>query len=217
MSVEIIPDEPVNVGGNNPGRGWTELINEKKLKYFAEAIANEVESKKRKARREMAAQMEEAISRAVAEAQAKAEAQIAASEQEILKANNKRIAEARTEARRELAALREKLTAALLSDINTDLAALTHEPAYESFLIDSVQATQAQSRHNFTYIQLPPSNMHLAATVQEATNLIPEADEDIDIGNYRLLSANRNIAVEPIPISSNFLQAIPGLDDNDES
>jgi len=167
---------------------------EKKLDYFSEIITKEVEAKKRKARRQMAAEAAEAISHATAKAETEANTQIEAERQATQKSNNKRISEADSQARRALAALREQLTAQLFDDIKSDIIAFTTSPDYENFLINSIQVTQSQIRHPFTYIQLPPSTFHLSSKIQEVTGLTPEPGGESDIGGFILLSANRSMA-----------------------
>ncbi|MCL2404286.1 MAG: V-type proton ATPase subunit E [Defluviitaleaceae bacterium] len=206
---------------------------EKKLEYFAETIAREIEEKKRKARQQLAAEMNETVSQAVAEAEAKAEQQIHMQRQAINKANNKRITEAKTQARRALTSLREQLAAELFYEIKTEIIAFTNSHDYESYLVSSIKAallqSQAQAQHLFAYVQLPLSiaipplngpdraenserfnafsatggadlkvncyNLDLEH-IQTSTGLVPEPGDESEIGGYRLLSQNRNIAVD---------------------
>ena len=169
---------------------------EKKLEYFAEAIAKEVEAKKLKARRQMAADMSDAISRAVNEAEAEAGQHILNEKQAIQKAENKRLSEAKAKARRALISLREELTAKLTQDVKADIADFTQSGEYESYLVNSIQVTVAKSMHSFIYIQLTPSDLHLSSIVQESTGLIPEQGDESGMGGYKLLSANRGMAVD---------------------
>ena len=169
---------------------------EKKLEYFTEAIAREVESKKRRARQQMANDFNSAVSDGVARAKAEAEEQITAEKQEIEKAVNKRITEATTKSRRALATLREDLTEQLFVDIATDIHAFTHTPEYENYLISSIQAAQANSKHPYKFVQLTPYDMRLSDTIQIATGLTPEQAEANILGGFRLLSENRDKASE---------------------
>ena len=169
---------------------------EKKLEYFTQAIAKEVESKKRQERQRLAAQLAEAVQAAQAQAETKAKEQIAACRQAIQKICNRRITEARTQARSSLATLRQSLTAQLFDDIKAHVTSYTHSHEYENYLIENIQSALAKSKHSFTYVQLSPGDMRLASVIHDATRLTPELGEDGDIGGFRLLSANRGIAAE---------------------
>ena len=169
---------------------------EKKLEYFTEAITKEVENKKHHIRRQMAAEMSAAVSQAIAKASAEAEAQVASCSQAIQKAINKRITEAQTQARRDLVALRESLITRLFDGIKADIISFTNSDAYESFLINNIQAALAQSKHPYTYVQLTPSDMRLSHAIQDATGLTPEPGEEQDLGGFKLLSANRGKVTE---------------------
>ena len=167
---------------------------EKKLEYFAQAVAREVETKKRHARQQMAADMAAEVAQAVGQAQAGINEQIQAERHAIEKAGNKRITEAAIEARRALAALREQLTDELFDSIKTDLLAFTQSPEYESFLIKN--ATKAQADNSYTFIRLTPCDMRFGSAIQEATGLIPEEGETAMLGGFKLLSENRSKAQE---------------------
>ena len=169
---------------------------EKKLEYFAQLISKEVEAKKLKARRQMAADMEKAIADALSAAETEAEQHIKNERQAIQKAQNKRRTEAKAQARRQLASLREELTAKLLEEVKTTLDDFIHSHEYESHLIDNIQTALANSKHNFTYIQLTPNDMRLSHAIQEATGLTPEVGSESAIGGFKLLSANRGIAAD---------------------
>ena len=172
------------------------MNHEKKLEYFAQAIAEEVEAKKMKARKQMAAEMDEAISRAVAEAETKAEQHIINGRTALQKAENKRISEAGTNARRVLASLREELTAKLLEDVKTDITAFTHSYEYEGYLTGSIQAAVANTNHTFQYVLLTPNDLRHGPAIQESTGLTPEPGDESDIGGFKLISANRGVAVD---------------------
>jgi len=167
---------------------------EKKLEYFTEIIAKETESKKREARKQMAAERNEAISQAVTKVEADANNQLETEKQSIQKSNNKQISQAKAKARRNLATLREQLTTSLFQEIKTDLITHTQTPEYETQIVNSIQAIQSQTKRIFQYIQLPPATSHLSQIIHEATGLTPEPGEESDIGGYKLLTQIRNIA-----------------------
>ena len=169
---------------------------EKKLEYFTEAIAREVESKKRHARRQMTEELNAKVSEGLAQAQAQAAEQVAAEIQALEKANNKRITEAATDARRALAEQRENQLVQLWDQLKTDVMAFTRSPGYESYLIAGAQAAQAGSKHPYQYIQLAPDDMHLSESIQKATGLTPEQGDASQIGGFRLLTANRSKAAD---------------------
>jgi len=169
---------------------------EKKLEYFTAAIDREVESKKRQARKQMAADADKDISAAVAASEAEALAQNQPQIQAIQKAMNKRINEAETEARRSLINLQERLVAQLFDGIKAEVISFTQSPEYESLLISNIQAATAISRHSYTYIQLAPRDMSLAEKIQAATGLTPEVGDDSFIGGFKLQTESRNIIQE---------------------
>jgi len=169
---------------------------EKKLEYFTKAISNGIEAKKRKTRQQMATDMNEAIAQAISQAEAEASQQIAAETQTAQKANNKHISEANSKARRALAALHGQLTTQLFDEVKTEVIIFTHSREYENILMDSIQAALAQTKHIFTYIQLPPINLHMGPKIQEVTGLTPEPGPESDIGGFKLLSANRNMEAD---------------------
>ncbi|MCL2378940.1 MAG: hypothetical protein FWC77_07425 [Defluviitaleaceae bacterium] len=169
---------------------------EKKLEYFTEAITKEVESKKRAARRQMTTDMNAAVAQAVAEAEAEAERRIISEEKTITKAGNKQVSEAKSQARRALQLLREELTAKLFEEITSDITAFTLSNEYESVLLGSIQAAISQSKHSFTYIQLPQGSLQLGPIIQEATGLTPEPGEETDIGGFRLISSSRVVVID---------------------
>jgi len=169
---------------------------EKKLEHFTEAIAKEVEAKKRKARWQMAADMNEAVSRGVAGAETEAELYISNEKQAVQKAGNKRISEAKTQYRRALTALHAELTAKLLEGVKADIVSFIQSHEYESYLIGSIQTALAQSRHSLLYVQLTQADLRLGSIIRDVTGLIPEQGEEDSIGGFRLLSANRGVAVD---------------------
>jgi len=172
------------------------MNHEKKLEYFAEAIANEVEAKKHQARKQMAIEMDAAVSRAVAEAEAEAELYILSEKRIIQKADNKLISEAQAYARRALAVLREELIAQLVEDVKADIDSFAQSHEYEGYLINSIQVAIAHSNHSFAYVQLTARDLRLSRAIREATGLTPEPGDDSDIGGFRLLSANRGMVVD---------------------
>ena len=172
------------------------MNHEKKLEYFAEAIAKEVESRKLKARKQMAEDMDQAITIAVAEADTKAEQYILNETQAMQKTGNKRISEAQAQARYALASLREDLNTRLLEDVKADIDTLTKSDGYKSYIINSIQTAVANSKHSFIYIQLTPGDMRLGPAVREATGLTPEEGDDSDLGGFKLLTANRGIEAD---------------------
>jgi len=172
------------------------MNHEKKLEYFAQAIAREVEAKKTAARKRMTADMKTAVSNAVRDAEAEAELRIISEEQALQKAESKSISEAKAQARRAIASLREELAARLFEDVRADAAAFTQNGGYESYIVDGIREAVADARHTFSYVQLAPSDMRLSKPVQEATGLTPEAGSESDVGGFRLLTANRKMSVD---------------------
>ncbi|MCL2572006.1 MAG: hypothetical protein FWE11_06345 [Defluviitaleaceae bacterium] len=172
------------------------ITDERKLGYFTEAIAKEVDERKRKARSEMSAHFDKEVSQATEEAQAETNAQIGAQIQAIAKVMNKRITEATTESRRNLSNLRERLTAQLFDQVKADIIAFTKSPEYESFLIDNIKAAQASVGYSFSFIQLSHEDMSFAEAIQEATGLTPEPDDVNLIGGFKLLANNRAMVYE---------------------
>ena len=164
------------------------------LQYFTQAISDEVEAKKHLARRQMTVHIDEAVSQGVAQAEAEAETQITAAKQSIHKSGSKRKAEAIAQSRRNITTLTEHLTNQLFDEIKTDIIAFIHSHEYKDFLINSIQATLAKSRHPFAFVQLP--QFELAGAIQEATGLTPEPGHESDIGGFRLLSADRGKAMD---------------------
>jgi len=169
---------------------------EKKLAFFTEAIAREVEAKKRQARHQMTAAANEEIAQAANAASAEAKAQTQAQLGAIHKIMNKRLTATQTENRRNLATLQERLTAQLFELIRADVIAFTQSPEYEGHIIASVQAAQAQARYPYAYIQLTPNDMHLADAIKNATGLTPEPGEESMLGGYKLLTEGRNVGLE---------------------
>ena len=169
---------------------------EKKLEYFTQAIARDVESKKRQARQQMTNDFNNQVSDGVAHAHAEAKKRIAAEKQAIEKSVHKRITEATIEARRTLTVLREYLVAQLFNDIAIDVAAFTSTPEYENLLINNIQAALATSKHSYKYIQLTPADMGLSTRIHNDTGLTPEQGEASMLGGFRLLSANRGKAAD---------------------
>ena len=169
---------------------------DKKLAYITQAIAKEIETKKRQARQQMASNFDAEITKAAAQAETEANHQIQVQKQAIEKVNNRRITEAATEARRSLATLRERLTAQLFDNIRADIALFTLSPDYESFLINSIKTAQAQCDQPFAYVQLAPDDMHLSEEIQKATGLTPEPGDKNILGGFRLLTQNRSKRLE---------------------
>jgi len=169
---------------------------EKKLEFFANAVTREAESKKRQARQQITDDFNAGVLGAIAEAEAGAIKRIAAEKQTIEKASNKCITESATQARSLLATLRESLTNRLFDDITADVIAFCRSPEYESYLINSIQAAYAKSKHPYEHIQLAPEDMRLSDSIQKATGLSPEQGDASIIGGFRLLTANRGMAAE---------------------
>jgi len=167
---------------------------EKKLEYFADAVAREVDAKKRQAQSQMAAELNEKVAIAAAEIEAEAEAQNQAQLHAIQKVMHKRVTDAETESRRSLANLKERLTTQLFDSIKADITTITQQPEYEVLLIDNIQTAVKQSRIPYVYVQLSPKDMHLAEAIEKATSLKAEPDDTNDLGGFKLQTEQRNIA-----------------------
>ncbi|MCL2361387.1 MAG: V-type ATP synthase subunit E [Defluviitaleaceae bacterium] len=179
---------------------------ERKMEYFNEAVNQEVESKKRKLQHEMTTAANDEITTALTTAAAEAQVQTLAQLQAIQKVMNKRISLAQAEARRTLATLRERLTAQLFDSIKEDIVAFTQSSEYESFLIASVKSAQDKSLHPYAILQLTPNDMHLGETMQEATGLTPEPEDENMLGGYKLVTENRSKILE-FTLSARLSQA----------
>jgi len=162
---------------------------DKKLGYFAKAIAQEVESKKRQARYQMAAEFNAEISQATASAEAEAKAQYQTQTQAIQKVLQRRIAEAEGESRHRLATQRERLIERFFDQVKAEIKAFRGTPEYETHLINSIQNINTQSR--YAIVQLAPDDMPLAETIETATGLTAEKGDIGMIGGFKLLTANR--------------------------
>jgi len=172
------------------------MTKEKKLGYFTQAIAREVESRKRQARYKMAAEFSGEITAAVEAAKEDAAAQNQAQVQAIQKIMNRRVSEAKAESRRALSGLRERLTARFFEQVKAELISFTKTKEYETYLINKIQAAQANSRYQYTFVQLTPSDMHLAEAIKTATDITPEEGDASMIGGFKLLTQNRAKGLE---------------------
>jgi vacuolar-type H+-ATPase subunit E/Vma4 len=89
--------------------------------------------------------------------------------------------------------LREELTDALFNEVIAGIEHFTATPAYAERLVASItDAVNAWAdRFASGYVQLPARDMGLAGRIKEAVGLTAEAADDIDLGGFRLESADR--------------------------
>jgi len=167
------------------------MTKEKKLGYFTQAIAREVESRKRQARYKMAAEFSSEVAAAVSAAEEKADVQNQAQVHAIQKIMNRRVSEAKNESLRALSSLRERLTAQFFEQVKLELISFTKTKEYETYLISKIQTAQANSRYQYAIVQLTPDDMHLAETIKSTTDITPEAGDQTMIGGFKLLTQNR--------------------------
>jgi len=167
---------------------------ERKLEYFTKIIDKEVESRKYETRIQMGTDIESRLAQAEAQAKVEADAGYEAQTGAITKIMNKRITEAETTSRRSLSHLQERLTAQLFDYIKDDIISFTKSADYGLYLISSIQAIQAASRHEFRYVQLAPADIHLSEAIESATGLIAEEGDEANLGGFKLLSQSRGIS-----------------------
>ncbi|MCL2215695.1 MAG: hypothetical protein FWB91_01615 [Defluviitaleaceae bacterium] len=163
---------------------------EKKLQYFTEAIAREVEARQRRARHQAANDLSEETASALESAESRAHFQLEATRRKLLREANKKIAAATTGARANFAAKRKSLFERLTAEAAEELESFTRSPEYEDYLIKSI--AQAQEERGFAdgaLLKLHPRDMHFAEKIRQTTGLNATEGDENYIGGFVLESA----------------------------
>ena len=163
---------------------------EKKLHYFTDAIAREVDARKQRAKHQMANNLSGETAAALEAAESRANFQFEATRRKLQRTANKKTAAATTQARADFTTKRNKLMNSLRQEAEEELLTFAEEsPEYESYLIEKI--TKELNRSHFTTdstLKIHPRDMKFAESIQKSTGLTPTKGTTDSIGGFILES-----------------------------
>jgi vacuolar-type H+-ATPase subunit E/Vma4 len=164
-------------------------MSEKKLEYFSDVVAREVENRRRRARHQLANNLSEHHAKAIEAAHEKINSRVEAMRLDLSRKANKKISEATTSARAKYNSQRELLSIKLHEDVARELKKFSQSDEYENYLIERILAAKAKWNFNDGAVKLRPSDMVFADAIREATGLSPEEGDDF-MGGFILQNEN---------------------------
>ena len=167
---------------------------ERKLQYFANVVAHEVEAKKRHVKSAAAVKHNKYIEETLEAAARRVNVMMRAKQDEIKRDANRQIAKAKVHAMAGFVQTRKEQIDRLFVGVQGKLARFTQEAEYENYLINRIK--QVQKSGLFSIIKLSPHDMRLESAIKTATGLAPEVGSHDYIGGFILLDANRRIQAD---------------------
>jgi len=164
---------------------------ERKLQYFSNAMNQEVEAEKQQTIAETQTTAAKSTEEALDILKRRNKVLLQAKQEELRRASNRQIAEAKVRAMTELVDTRTAETDRLFVDTVAHLAEFTQTAEYENYLIERIKQTQQQA--DFTRVLLSPFDMRFEQAIKTATGLIPQAGNENFIGGFILLNESHTI------------------------
>ncbi|MCL1842451.1 MAG: hypothetical protein FWF79_01425 [Defluviitaleaceae bacterium] len=166
---------------------------ERKLEYFAEVIAREVEARKRRAKHQTANDLSKKTAAALVAAEDRINAATEAARRDILRKSNAKVAAATAQAKAEFLSARDTARARMYEELANELKAFTRCAEYENYLIERINYVKTLA---FDIVKLCPSDSHHAEAVAKATGLTIAENRDEFMGGFILQSKNGKILAD---------------------
>ncbi|MCL2049752.1 MAG: hypothetical protein FWG87_13615 [Defluviitaleaceae bacterium] len=160
-----------------------------KLDYFAEAISEEIESKRRLAKHRAANELSKAAAARIEAAQERVSLSLDNIRQELARDSHKKIAAATQEARAAYYVLQSRLYEEIVEEVAERLRQFTQKEEYGVYLIKGIEGALPLS---FEKVILCPQDMQLSQKIEEATGLAVVEGADF-IGGFILSGENKEL------------------------
>ena len=161
------------------------MVAEKKLEYFADVLAHEIEAKKRRATHRLANDLSQSTANAIESAEKKMLLRVEKMRNELTAQANKKIAYAANQAKSLFFVMQTKHRAKLLEDVRKNLEDFTKTDDYQNWLTQKI--LDAKAAHRFAHtVKIRPQDSTLRAKIETATALAVIVDDDDYIGGFVL-------------------------------
>ena len=173
---------------------------QQKLELFAQKTMESVDRQHREVTQEIQESIKAAVREAEESARREMKDKLRNEGYKLDRDAHKKIHAAAMEARRDLSALKERLSEALLSDLEKDLRNFAVAPEYGAFLMEGVAAVTVDEDNFPSIIQLMERDMTykeaIEAKISSKYAYSVEATEEDFIGGFRLISADRRVTAD---------------------
>jgi len=168
---------------------------QQKLDLFAQQTLESVNRQRHDAALEIQEAIKTAIQKTEEAARRHMEDRIKTEKYKSDLAAHKSIHAATITAKQNLAVLRERLTHALLVDLEKDLRNFTDTPAFKDFLLAGIIAADAVAK-DFPILQLMARDIAYKESIETELPFTVEATAEDFIGGFRLISADRRATAD---------------------
>jgi len=166
----------------------------KKIDYFTDTIAREVNARKRKTMHQLASKLSGDVSAKLSAAETKLKYKQSTEKRQISQNINKYLAQVAFEEKSKYMNMKNRHISQLFEDVRRDLKSFTQTIEYAESVILHIE--QIKQKHEFTIVQISPADMHLSEKIRTATGLAVEECEADIIGGFIMLTANRKIRAD---------------------
>jgi len=161
----------------------------KKVDYFTKSVTREVNTRKRKAKHQLANRLSAEFSVGISAAEKKVQNFLDEERRQIARYVNRQVSEVQFAERLRYVNKRDACATELFEEVRADLLAFVDSAEYEVYLLERIKI--AAQMHDFAVVRLTPRDMCFAEGIEAAANLTAEEGEADYIGGFVLLTENR--------------------------